>query len=201
MPENERLSFVSSMYDVLKYEGICLLHDFVEGTSTEKFYSECIHKYRPNGHPYKHFTEDSFVNLMRPYFKEIETKLLYDPFYLEGRPGQDECSLKRECLAYIISLFNLRGLIPESINITDLFSYQNEEYWTEIEKILFSFFRLEEDEFKKIRHDTKEFDIIPSHLKNIQVPFVSSPTIKSINNACLAITLPRSALSCTGLKK
>jgi len=200
VPENQHPAFVLSMKNSLKHNGICLLQDYEEDSSTAKFYSQCVNKYRPGGHPTLSFTKESITKLMQPHFEEIKVHYLYDPFYLEGLEGQDEYSLKKECYSYLISLYNLRKLVPTSVDIKDLFSYNDRNYWNKIENILFPFFKFG-SESEKIQKSLADYNIDSQNLKKLDVPFVEEPTIKELSDGRLSIIVPRSGIVCLGSKK
>lgn len=143
VPLNERDSFVASMQKTLKKDGLCIIHDFEEGSATARWYSEVIHQYRTAGHPYSHVTYNHLQQLLIPYFKETEIKYLYDPFYLVGNIGQDAQSLKQEFYSYLIGLFNLEKLVPHGIRIENLNNYMNSSYWESIDNLLSPFFILD----------------------------------------------------------
>ena len=88
VPLTQRRSFVSAMHRPLKKGGLCIIHDFEEGSATARWYSEIIHLNRPEGHPYPHVTKGELRDLLTPNFQNTTTKYLYDPFYLEGKEAK-----------------------------------------------------------------------------------------------------------------
>jgi ubiquinone/menaquinone biosynthesis C-methylase UbiE len=68
IPFQERKMFITSAYNVLKENGVFLIHDFLEGHPSARWYSEIIHKYRTYGHECKHFTEGNMRSLLSKDF-------------------------------------------------------------------------------------------------------------------------------------
>jgi len=156
VPLQERMIFIKSAYNILKENGVCLIHDFLEGHPSARWYSEIIHKYRTYGHNCKHFTEEDMLSLFSKDFLSSEVQFIYDPFYLVGQKGQDENSLKQEFFSYLISLFNLSKLLPKAITFEQIFHYKDESYWKEVEEIFTPYFRLSQYDIKRINYFEKK---------------------------------------------
>ncbi|CAJ0766008.1 22715_t:CDS:2, partial [Entrophospora sp. SA101] len=73
IPPKERKIFITSAYNILKEDGVCLIHDFLEGHPSARWYSEIIHKYRTYGHDCKHFTEEDMFSLFSEDFSTSES--------------------------------------------------------------------------------------------------------------------------------
>nr|CAG8608518.1 7999_t:CDS:2 [Entrophospora candida] len=76
IPPQERKIFITSAYNILKENGVCLIHDFLEGHPSTRWYSEIIHKYRTYGHDCKHFTEEDMFSLFSEDFSTSEVHKL-----------------------------------------------------------------------------------------------------------------------------
>lgn len=190
VPLSERKMYVNKMHDLLRNEGVCILHDFEEGSQTAKWYSEIIHRYRPNGHDYPHITYESLTTLLCN-FKDVNIKKIYDPFYLEGVKGQNEQSLKQEFLSYLICLFNLQKLVPNYINIAELKNFDDRQFWLNIENILLPYFYLSEKELNSIELN----EVNPTTaIKIINIPICERFTIQPLSDNRLSIIAPRTAL-------
>lgn len=191
VPLNQRDEFVSNMQKPLKKDGICIVHDFEEGSATARWYSEVIHSYRTVGHPYSHVTRPQLKQLLSPYFGNVTTKYLYDPFYLEGKEDQDIQSLKQEFYAYLIGLFNLEKLLPESVKMQNLINYTNLSYWKNIDKLLSPYFTLSDEEIKEIQDGKIDrYDAV----NKTDIPIVSNLTVTQLSNNRIGLIAPRVAL-------
>lgn len=199
VPLHQREDFLFSMQKTLKKNGMCILHDFEEGSATARWYSEIIHSYRFSGHPYKHVTTSGLQQLLKPYCKKVETKHIYDPFYLEGKKGQNEQSLRREFYAYLIGLFNLRKLLPDKVDIKGLNALEDQSYWRKIDKLFSSYFTLTDNEIKLI-----ESQPVLQTIKKLEcttcIPVVNCLTIQQLHNNSLCLIAPRAALVGIGYK-
>lgn len=143
IPEKDRYSFFLSAKELVKKGGKILIHDFEENSSTAKWYSDLIHRYRPGGHPCKHFTEAGMKDILSSLFKKTELTYIYDPFYLEFDREIDNQQVKRNFFSYLIRLFALQKLLPKKdVDYFSLGSYKNEKYWNFIETELTPFFNI-----------------------------------------------------------
>ena len=196
VPEGERKAFVRSMALTLSETGVCLLHDFVEGSSSSRLYSELIHAYRNNGHHYKHFTTDEFHSLLHPHFFNVEIHHIYDPFYLEGEKGQSIESLKREFLFYIVNLYGLQKLLPSECSYKNLLNISNNNYWIELENIISPYLAISTEEINLLSNiDT------PACLNNYSVPFANEMSTLKLSTDRYCIIGPRIALVGIGSQK
>ena len=200
VPQEEHHAFILSMHKSLKRNGICLIQDYEFGTPTAEFYSKCVDKYRLSGHPDFSFTEQSLINLMNPYFKKLNIYRVYDPFYLEGKEDQCENSLEREAYCYLLSLYNLKKLIPSTVDIEQVFSYHNEGYWRYIKDLLLPFFKFSQKEIKDLHDSFNKYEVSIPFIESTKIPIVASPTIIPISVNRHAIVFPRSCLVCVGIK-
>lgn len=197
VPVHERTQFVNNMKKTLKKGGICLLHDFDEVSASSRFYSELIDINRPCGHKYQHFSSDSMRRLLSTNFNDYDVQYIYDPFYLESKMGQNEKSLKKEFFTYIISLFNLKKLLPKNYSYNTLIHNNNSVYWDEIEKTISPYLSLSEHEIKKV---TDFSDLYLDKLASIKVPLVNNLSTISLGDGRFAIIGPRVALIGHGKK-
>lgn len=198
IPVKERSSFVLSMKNVLKEDGICLLHDFEEGSSTASWYSNIIHNYRTYGHPYQHVTREGLKSLLGTHFDDVEIKSVYDPFYLEGEKNQDETSLTREFFAYLIAFFNLQKLLPSSLKYEELKYHDDATYWQRIENIFSPCFNITDKELNYFTKDQNKFQNVEFKYK--AVPLVNKLTCQPLNDGRLSLIAPRMALIGFGYK-
>ncbi|ENP3041238.1 class I SAM-dependent methyltransferase [Salmonella enterica] len=131
IPINRRTAFIQGMISRMKHGGTLVLHDFVSGTPTARWYSECIHQYRTIGHDYPHFTPDEFYALLNNSgLKEISIKIIYDPFIIPVSQDADYQRIISKFVFYLIRLFALDKLFylceeksPDMALITRLAKY------------------------------------------------------------------------------
>lgn len=113
IPVVDRQEFINACYRKLKTSGTFVLQDFEEESTTARWYSEVIDRYRSCGHRYKHFSRQEFKNLLQgACFKSVDVEYLYDPFVLQAEPGENEQDLLLRFYKYLIALFSLDKLLP-----------------------------------------------------------------------------------------
>ncbi|HCA3579198.1 TPA: class I SAM-dependent methyltransferase [Salmonella enterica subsp. enterica serovar Ball] len=111
VPINRRTAFIQGMISRMKLGGILTVHDFVSGTPTARWYSECIHQYRTVGHDYPHFTPDELYTLLiNSGLKEISINIIYDPFIIPVNQDDDYQHIISKFVVYLIRLFSLDKL-------------------------------------------------------------------------------------------
>ncbi|WP_375331734.1 hypothetical protein [Candidatus Tisiphia endosymbiont of Temnostethus pusillus] len=129
------------------------------------------------------------TELLNSQFENVDTKLIYDPFYLEALEGQSKENLIKEFYAYLISLFNLNRLLPANISFNELFNYEESSYWENINSLFISYFCLAPEELERI---TETQDILT--LSQVNVPIVDKLSFVKTKDDKVAIVAPRSAL-------
>jgi hypothetical protein len=189
----QREKLIGDMKLLLKKEGLCIIQDFEEESTTAKWYREIIRSYGGDKSPSLQGTRKHLTQSLELYFKNIVTGYLYDPFYLEGEEGQDSYSLKCEFYASLIELYNLNKLLPKNISIKNLKGYKNVSYWENINKLLSPYFTLTKSEGKEVA--------TPSLKKNVQglipkstLPVVKKLTIFRYEDNKVVLVAPRVAL-------
>lgn len=131
IPIDRRAAFIQGMISRAKPGGTLVVHDFISGTPTARWYSECIHQYRTVGHDYPHFTPDElYALLFNAGLKEISINIVYDPFIIPVSQGDDFQSIITKFVFYLIRLFSLDKLFylcdektPNMALITKLTNY------------------------------------------------------------------------------
>nr|CAG8536288.1 12456_t:CDS:2 [Entrophospora candida] len=206
IPPQERKIFITSVYNILKENGVCLIHDFLEGHPSTRWYSEIIHKYRTYGHDCKHFTEEDMFSLFSEDFSTSEVRFIYNPFCLVGQKGQDENSLKQKFFSYLISLFNLSKLLPKPVTFEQIFHYKDVSYWKDVEEIFTPYFRISQSDIKRIDYFVKKTKNYEDILHPIEVPIFEELTIYPLSNqkipdqATPCLVAPRMAIVGIGYK-
>jgi ubiquinone/menaquinone biosynthesis C-methylase UbiE len=193
IPLSQREGLIESMKNPLRKGGLTIIYDFEKGGSTAKWYTEIVCPYRASGEPFLPLTRKQLGTLLNSFFKDTITEYIYDPFYLEGKEGQDAGSLKREFYSYIIELFNLQKLLPENVEKGDLINYRDLSYWQHIDTLLSPYFTLTKAEEKEIEAKgivNNACDLI----NKFNVPFVEELTLKQVANNKICLIAPRVSL-------
>ena len=197
IPSAERPAFVSEVKRITKDDGFAIFHDFVEGHPTARWYSEVTHEYRTYGHDYPHFRTEEMRALVLSKFSQCDLELLYDPFFLIGKPDQSPEELIREFFAYLIGLFNLSKILPSGVSFENLFQYSDFQYWSFIESKFKSYFKIEdrlEDVYGFKRNLLDGLGSAGDVLEDIRVPYVSELTVQKYSDRQYCLIAPRIAL-------
>lgn len=115
IPPPERLSFLSVAGKRVKPGGTFVVQDFIEGSATARWYSECIDQFRSHGHALSHFKKGELASLLSMAgFTDVSEHLIYDPFVMEVDGGINEKNARGIFYRYLIKLFaldRLQGLV------------------------------------------------------------------------------------------
>ncbi|MBX9787113.1 MAG: class I SAM-dependent methyltransferase [Alphaproteobacteria bacterium] len=193
LPKEQLSAFISGIQKVLKTNGFCILHDCIEGFPAERWYPDVIMEYRPSTHTYNFITHEAKLKILKRQFNKFDHMKIYDPFYLLGKKGQTQKSLKREFYSNLISQYNLSKLLPKKVNIENIMEYEDENYWQKIDEEFSPYFNLG-NEFKTLEGKNINNSLIYSYLKDPQVPLVDKLSFKKISVDQYALIAPRVAL-------
>jgi SAM-dependent methyltransferase len=111
VPPDERQAFVTAAARRLKTGGTLVVQDFIEGSPTACWYSECIDQFRTHGHNYQHFARGELGALLRDAgLADVTEHLIYDPFVMSVESGCSDEAARGHFYDYLIELFALDRL-------------------------------------------------------------------------------------------
>jgi len=78
---DQRSAAVDEAYRVLRPGGVFLLHDFLVGSATERWFGEVVDRYSITGHQHTHYTESEIVGYLgKAGFEEQRLLEIEDPY-------------------------------------------------------------------------------------------------------------------------
>ena len=179
VPLEKRKEFMGGVVRLIQDEGRFVLHDFEEGSPTARFYSEAINKNRRGGHNFRHYTPDTMHAVLDPLFRDVAIHGIYAPYNIVGTPGQSGEDLKREALAYLVTLFTLEGFLPNDpskpgskLPYEKLREYDDVEYWRALEDKLAPYHTFERGKIKD--------NFVPPDVVLIDGTKISTPVVEQI---------------------
>lgn len=111
VPPDERQAFVTAAARKLKTGGVLVVQDFIEGSPTARWYSECIDQFRTCGHEYRHFVRGELGTLLRDAgLANVTEHLIYDPFVMPVKSGCSDEAARGHFYDFLIELFALDRL-------------------------------------------------------------------------------------------
>lgn len=111
VPSEERAAFIAAAGRRLKAGATLVIQDFLEGSATARWYSECIDQFRTYGHNYRHFEANELAAQLRDAgFVEVSEHAIYDPFVMPVEAGCSDDDARHQFYTYLIALFALDRL-------------------------------------------------------------------------------------------
>ncbi|MGW3471693.1 methyltransferase domain-containing protein [Saccharopolyspora sp. NPDC000995] len=153
IPVDERPQAMAEAHRVIRPGGRIVVHDFEEGSTTARWYSEALDRYTYTGHKHEHFLREEMHELLvTAGFHDVRVRYLYDPCVVDA---DSPAAARRGVINYMYDLFALAKLVaPDALD--------DEDSWMIVDEVVRRYATFGPDERARLGAQVAELTVRPA---------------------------------------